>query len=66
MTESKREQIVEVYRLEWWAFKDLLDELDKEAFIDLIERAKRHVEVETKVESPNLFESVVMSILVEH
>jgi hypothetical protein len=29
-----------------------LDELDKEAFIDLIERAKRYVEVGMKIKSP--------------
>ena len=47
-------------------FKDAMDEMDKEAFRDLIERAKHHAEAGTKIESPNLFESVVMSILVEH
>jgi NMD protein affecting ribosome stability and mRNA decay len=60
------EQLVEAYGLEWQAFKDALEEMDKEAFLELIERAKRHAEAGTKIESPNLFESVVMSILVEH
>ena len=60
------EQLVEAYGLEWQPFKDALDELDKEAFLNLIERAKHHAEAGTKIESPNLFESVVMSILVEH
>jgi len=60
------EQLVEVYGLEWQGFKDALDEMDKEAFHDLIERAKRHAEAGSKVESPNLFESVIMSILIEH
>ena len=60
------EQLVEAYGLEWQGFKDAMDEIDKEAFHDLIERAKRHAEAGTKIESPNLFESVVMSILVEH
>ena len=60
------EQLVEAYGLEWQAFKDSLEELDKEAFLNLIERAKRHAEAGSKIESPNLFESVVMSILVEH
>ena len=60
------EQLVEAYGLEWQGFKDLLDEMDKEAFLNLIERAKRHAEAVSKTVYPNLFESVVMSILVEH
>lgn len=60
------EQLVEAYGLEWQGFKDAMDEMDKEAFQALIERAKRHAEAGMKIESPNLFESVVMSILVEH
>ena len=60
------EPLVEAYGLEWEPFKDAMDEMDKEAFLDLIERAKRHAEAGTKIENQNLFESVVMSILVEH
>ena len=60
------EQLVETYGLEWQPFKDVLEEMDKEAFHDLIERAKRNAEAVSKTEYPNLFESVVMSILVEH
>ena len=60
------EQLVEAYGLEWQGFKDAMDEMDKEVFLNLIERAKRHSEAGTKIENPNLFESVVMSILVEH
>ena len=60
------EQLVEAYGLEWQPFKDALEEMDKEAFHDLIERAKRHAEAVTKIENPDLFESVVMSILIEH
>jgi hypothetical protein len=60
------EQLVEAYGLEWQAFKDAMDEMDKGAFLNVIERAKRHAEAVSKTEYPNLFESVVMSILVEH
>lgn len=60
------EQIVETYGLEWKGFKDAMDDMDKEVFLDLIERAKRHAEAVSKTEYPNMFESVVMSILVEH
>jgi len=60
------EQIVESYGFQWQEFNNALEELDKEAFHDLIERAKHHAEAVSKTEYPNLFESVVMSILVEH
>ena len=60
------EQLVEAYGLQWQGFKDAMEEMDKEAFLALIERAKRHAEAVSKTEYPNLFESVVMSILVEH
>jgi hypothetical protein len=60
------EQLVEAYGLEWQPFKDAMEEMNKEAFLELIERAKRHAEAGTKIESSNLFESVVMSILAEH
>lgn len=40
--------------------------MDKEAFISLLHHAKIHAEAGSKIENPDLFESVVMSILVEH
>jgi len=66
MTVSKLEQLVEAYGLEWNAFSDSLDEMDKDAFASLIHHAKIHAEAGSKIENPDLFESVVMSILVEH
>ena len=65
-TISKLEQLVEAYGFEWDEFKDSLDEMDRDAFISLLRHAKMHAEAGSKVESPDLFESVVMSILVEH
>ena len=65
-TISKLEQIVEAYGIEWNEFRDSLDEMDKEAFISLLHHAKRHATSGSKIENPDLFESVVMSILVEH
>jgi len=65
-TISKLEQLVEAYGYEWDEFKESLDEMDKEAFISLLHHAKMHAEAGSKIESPDLFESVVMSILVEH
>jgi len=66
MTMSKLEQLVEAYGLEWDAFRDSLDEMDREAFASLIHRAKIHAEAGSKIENPDMFESVVMSILVDH
>jgi hypothetical protein len=60
------EQHVEAYGLEWDAFADVLDDMDKEAFARLMHRAKRHAEASSKKENPNMFESVVFSILVDH
>jgi hypothetical protein len=66
-TYSPLESLVEAYGLEWQAFRDSLEDLDKEAFVALMNRAKRLAEAGSKIEScPDMFESVVMSILVEH
>lgn len=60
------EQIVEAYGLEWDAFADALDDMEKEAFAALITHAKQHAYAGSKRQDPNMFESVVLSILVEH
>ena len=60
------EQIVEAYGLEWQEFRDTLENMDKEAFVSLFEHAKHHATAGSKIQNPDLFESVVMSILVEH
>jgi hypothetical protein len=65
-TISKLELLVEAYGFEWDEFKESLDEVDKEAFISLLHHAKIHAEAGSKIENPDRFESVVMSILVEH
>ena len=66
MTLSKLEQLVEAYGFEWDAFRDSLDEMDREAFASLIHRTQIHAEAVSKIENPDMFESVVMSILVDH
>jgi hypothetical protein len=66
MTLSKLEQLVEAYGLEWDAFRNSLDEMDRKAFASLIHHAQIHAEAGSKIENPDLFESVVMSILVDH
>jgi hypothetical protein len=60
------EQLVEAYGLEWETFSELLEETDREAFVSLIYRAKHLAVAGSKIDNPNIFESVVMSILVEH
>ena len=57
---------MEAYGLEWQEFRDALEDMDKEAFISLFDQAKHHANAGSRVQSPDLFESVVMSILVEH
>ena len=59
-------RLVEAYGLEWEGFAKALEELDREAFVALMERAKRHAEAGAQVDTPAMFETVVMSILVEH
>ena len=65
-TISPLEHLVETYGLEWDEFKEALDAMDQEAFVSLLRYAKLHAEAGSKVENPDPFESVVMSILVEH
>jgi hypothetical protein len=60
------EQLVEAYGLEWETFTEALEDMDRDSFAALINRAKRHAVAGSKIENPNMFESVVMSILVEH
>ena len=62
----KFELLVEAYGFEWDEFKESLDEMDKDAFISLLHHAKIHADAGSKIENPDLFESVVMSILVEY
>jgi len=40
--------------------------MDKEAFIFLTTRAKQNAKAVSKIQSPDLFESVILSSLVEH
>jgi len=60
------EQLIEAYGLEWDAFEETLEEMDRDAFVGLFKRAKQNAKAVSKIETPNMFESVVMSILVEH
>jgi hypothetical protein len=55
-----------VYGLEWQAFSDSMHEIDKEAFIELMNRLKHLAEADSEMGNPNLFESVMIAIFVEH
>jgi len=52
------EELVKVYRLEWDAFVESLEEKDRKAFVALMHRVKRHAEGGSKIEYPNLFKSI--------
>ncbi len=65
-TISRLEQLVEAYGFEWDQFRDSLDEMDTDAFISMFDHAKAHADAGSKIKNPDLFESVIMSILVEH
>ena len=66
-TVSTLEHLVEAYGLEWEEFRNALEDImDKDSFVSLFQHAKQHAEAGAKIQSPDLFESVVMSILVEH
>ena len=60
------EQLVEAYGLEWDTFADELEEMDREALAGLFQRAKYNARAVARIQMPNMFESVVMAILVEH
>jgi hypothetical protein len=58
--------IVESFGLEWNDFKRALRNIDREAFEELMNHARRHASAGSNMVNPNPFEPVVMSILVEH
>ena len=58
--------VIESFGLEWNDFKRALRSLDREAFEDLINHARRHAAAGSNMSNPNPFEPVVISILLEH
>jgi hypothetical protein len=58
--------IIELFGWEWTDFKRALRNIDREAFEDLINHARKHAAAGGNISNPNPFEPVVMSILVEH
>ena len=58
--------IIESFGLDWNDFKRALKDMDRKAFDDLMNHARRHAAAGSNMINPNPFEPVVMSILVEH
>ena len=58
--------IIESFGWEWNEFKQALRNIDREAFEELINHARRHAAAGSNMSNPNPFEPVVMSILIEH
>lgn len=58
--------VIESFGWEWNEFKQALRNIDREAFEELINHARRHAAAGSNMSNPNPFEPVVMSILVEH
>ena len=52
------EELVKVYRLEWEAFVESLDEKDRKESVALMHRVKRHTETGSKIEYLNPFKSI--------
>jgi len=58
--------VIESFGLEWTDFKRALRNIDREAFEEMMNHARRHAAAGSNMSAPNPFEPVVMSILVEH
>lgn len=58
--------VIESFGLDWNDFKRALRDMDREAFDELMNHARRHAAAGSNMSNPNPFEPVVMSILVEH
>jgi hypothetical protein len=59
-------RVIESFGWEWNDFKRALRSIDREAFEELINHARKHAAAGSNISNPNPFEPVVMSILVEH
>ncbi len=57
---------MESFGWEWHEFKQALRQLDREAFDELLNHARKHAAAGGHMANPNPFESVVMAILIEH
>ena len=58
--------VIEGFGWEWIEFKRALRGMDKDAFYELMNHARRHAEAGTNMPNPDPFEPIVISILVEH
>jgi hypothetical protein len=58
--------VVETFALEWHDFKRALRGIDKTSFDELMRHAKNHIRPWQNMHPYNLFEVIVLSILLEH
>lgn len=58
--------LIESFGIEWNDFKRVLKKIDKEAFEELLNYARKHGAAGSNIAIPNPFEPIVMSILIEH
>ena len=58
--------LIESFGIEWNDFKRVLKKIDKEAFEELLNHARKHGAAGSNMVTPNPFEPIVMSILIEH
>ena len=58
--------MIELFGFEWNDFKRALRYNDKETFEELLNHARKHGSAGTNMVNPNVFEPIVISILIEH
>jgi hypothetical protein len=58
--------LIESFGIEWNDFKRVLKDIDKEAFEELLNHARKHGAAGSNIAIPNPFEPIVISILIEH
>jgi hypothetical protein len=58
--------MIELFGFEWNDFKRALRYNDKETFEELLNHARKHGAAGTNMVNPNVFEPIVISILIEH
>ena len=58
--------VIESFGVEWNDFKRALRDVDRDAFEELMNHARRHAAAGSNKVCPNPFEPIVISILVEH
>lgn len=58
--------VIESFGWEWNDFKKALRTIDRDAFEELLNHARRHAAAGSNMSTPNPFEPIILSILIEH